>query len=150
MGAGRSSAKQFSFVIILIIIFMVGSRTSYAIEMQTIDKYISQNDFQKNPGASRFIFMRCASLYTLIGASFISNQETKQIAQKLIADGEKILDTLIKQNPLDKKYINDQAILMLEGYKERFLKAKALTGNFSDDPIIKADTQTCEFILKGK
>ena len=54
---------------------------------------------------------------------------------------------LENQKPVNEDYISNQMITMLTAYKERFLKAKALTGNFSDDPVIAADIKTCSDIF---
>jgi hypothetical protein len=34
--------------------------------MVTIEKYVGQNEFERNPGAAQFVFLRCASIFAVI------------------------------------------------------------------------------------
>ena len=51
------------------------------------------------------------------------------------------------QKPYNEGYLLGQIKIMTDAYVERFLTAKARTGNFSDDEVIKSDIKTCSEIF---
>jgi len=120
-------------------------------EMTTIEKYMEQNDFERNPGAAEFIFLRCASLYTVIGVGIGQNAGLHKESQAYIEGGKQFLGFLAAiPNPSSAKHVGDQMQRMVEAYRERWLRSKALTGNFSDDPIIRSDGPICSKLLKTR
>src|SRR4051794_22768120 len=40
---------------------------SFTQEMTTVERYIQQNDFGKNPGAAEHVFLRCSAALLIVG-----------------------------------------------------------------------------------
>lgn len=112
-------------------------------EMAPIDKFIEQNAQATNAGTEVFVGLRCASLFMLISIYAGNNKMDDQAAKFKEASQSAFKFAADSQKPKNDEYLVGQVKIMLEAYKDRFLKAKALTGNFSDDPVINADMKTC-------
>lgn len=121
-------------------------------EMSTIKKFIQENSKSKNGSTEIFIGLRCSSLYILMGA-YTDNNQMKSQSENFRSLSNYALK-FAYDNSKDKNidYLSSQMEIMTSAYKDRFLKSKALTGNFSDDPIISADLDTCSevFLEKNK
>lgn len=57
--------------------------------------------------------------------------------------GDKFLSMSESVKPFSQEFALEQFGRMTEAYKQRWLRAKALSGNFSDDPVIRSDMQLC-------
>jgi hypothetical protein len=126
------------------------TRTSFSQEMVTIEKYLGQNDFKRNPGAMDFVFLRCASIFKLVGGALQENQDRSLHPMGKIywESGDQFLSMASASKGFNQQFALDQFNRMLEAYKERWLRAKALSGNFSDDPVIRSDMQLCSAMMK--
>jgi hypothetical protein len=118
--------------------------------MVTIEKYLGQNDFKRNPGAMDFVFLRCASIFKLVGGALQENQDRSLHPMGKIywESGDQFLSMASASKGFNQQFALDQFNRMLEAYKERWLRAKALSGNFSDDPVIRSDMQLCSAMMK--
>ena len=112
-------------------------------EMRPIKDFLIENADASNGGTEVFIGLRCSSIFSIMEKYAADNgmadastkfKEASFAALKFAADN---------QNPFDKGYISGQMKLMIESYADRFLKSKAMTGNFSDDEVISSDIETC-------
>lgn len=116
-------------------------------DMATIDSFIQRNAEATNGGTEVFVGLRCSSLFMLMSI-YASNNKLEDHAEKFSKSSENAFKFAAhSQDPKNIGYLTGQVELMLEAYKERLLKAKALTGNFSDDKIISADLKTCSDIF---
>jgi hypothetical protein len=120
-------------------------------EMATIEKYIEQNQNNRNPTAFRFVFLRCYTLFLMVGNAAENNPDPRFKAVGKIHHGaaDKFFDALYGIKPYDKQYMENQAKIMATAYAERWDRAKALTGNSNDDPIIASDAKTCWALIKS-
>jgi hypothetical protein len=87
----------------------------------------------------------------LVGGSLKENSTTQGVGEKLIASSDVFSQGAFRLSNLgstsDIEFVKNQITRMAEAYKVRYLDARALTGNFSDDPIIKSDFSTCKVVL---
>ncbi|NQV95202.1 MAG: hypothetical protein HQ482_08755 [Sphingomonadales bacterium] len=113
-------------------------------EMKTIDDFIIDNANATNGGTEVFIGLRCSSLYALLSRYTADNNMAD--AAKVFKDrsGSALEIAMKIQKPYNDEYTKGQLELMGEAYTERFLKAKARTGNFGDDEVIRSDWKTCD------
>jgi len=115
--------------------FFFAAPMSFAQEMLTIEKYVGQNNFDRNPGAMQFVFLRCASIFLLVGGYLQEQPGYQADGKKFSEAGNSFLEaSLEKTKPSSQQFVVDQISRMTGAYKERWLRAKALSGNFSDDP----------------
>lgn len=115
--------------------------------MAPIDKFIEDNANSKNGGTEVYVGLRCASLF-MLASIYTKNNEMLDESTKFAKASESAFSfAAYSQNPKNNDYLVGQVEIMIKAYKDRFLKAKDLTGNFSDDPIIAADMKTCSDIF---
>lgn len=112
-------------------------------EMKTIDDFIIANANATNGGTEVFVGLRCSSLYAIMKTYTLDNN-MKDASEKFGI----VSDTALKfaaehQVPYNEGYLLGQIEIMTDSYVERFLTAKARTGNFGDDEVIKSDLNTC-------
>ena len=112
-------------------------------EMKTIKDFIISNANATNGGTEVFIGLRCSSLYAIMKTYTLDNN-MKDASEKFGF----VSDTALKfaaehQNPYNEGYLLGQIEIMTDSYVERFLTAKARTGSFGDDEVIKSDLSTC-------
>ena len=112
-------------------------------EMKPIDDFLLQNETSTNGAAEVFVGLRCLTLYALLSRYTADNNMPD--AAKVFKDRSgAALEIVLKfQKPYNDEYTKGQVELIGEAYTERFLKAKARTGNFGDDEVIKSDLKTC-------
>lgn len=137
---------------LLVALFLCGigllSEPISAQEMTPLQNYVGQNDLSKNPGAMGHVLLRCASLMTIM-ANYAEKQEGMQKAAKIYRTaGERFLDASLKTPGMNQSLAVDQSARMEEAYIERALRAKALTGNVFDDPVLRSDAQFCSSLSK--
>ena len=132
-------------VAVLVALGMAASANAQ--EMAPIDKFIEQNAKATNGGTEVFVGLRCASLFRLMSIYLSDNKMDDEAGRFKGASENAFKFAAGSQEPKNEDYLIGQVKIMLEGYKDRFLKAKALTGNFSDDPVIRADMKTCSDIF---
>jgi hypothetical protein len=143
--------RLFAYALLALCAGSLNTKNCAAQEMATVEKYISQNNFEKNPGAMQFVMLRCASLFLLVGGHFQESPDlqTKTIGKRYSERGNRFLKLSEEvAKPFDQEFALGQANRMIEAYKERWLRQKALSGNFSDDPIIRSDMQVCSSLSK--
>ena len=116
----------------------------FAQEMTTIEKYIDENDFQRNPDTFDHVSYRCFALFYLVGSYFLENNpDMKETANKLINLSNIFLNYQSKRKNFNLEYAKSQTQIMIEEYSKRLKKSKALTGNFFDDPVVNSDLSIC-------
>jgi hypothetical protein len=102
------------------------------------------NNFEKNPGAMQFVMLRCASLFRLVGGWLQEFPDKKAMGKKYFEVGNSFLDASIDvTQPRTHEFVVDQIKRITEAYKERWLRQKALSGDITDDPVIRSDVQVC-------
>src|SRR5262245_52766277 len=108
--------------------------------MITLQRYLQQNDFEKNPDAVQHIFLRCFVVLTLVGHYSRQNADLNvQNQSKLLTDaGNYFLAAAQKMPRFNEKFAADQIQRMREAYRERWQRSKALKRNFNDDPILNS------------
>ena len=119
-----------------------------ALEMRPIEDFVAEN-LDNDQSAGLFLSLRCTSLYTIMWKVGTDNKLEHSDRFETAATGALELAQHF-QKPRNDEYIQTQLKLMAEAYVERWLKAKALTGNFSDDPVIKSDLATCNHIFGSR
>jgi hypothetical protein len=112
-------------------------------EMKTIKDFMIANANATNGGTEVFVGLRCSSLYAIMKTYTLDNN-MKDASEKFAI----VSDTALKfaaehQDPYNEGYLLGQIEIMTNSYVERFLTAKARTGNFGDDEVIKSDINTC-------
>lgn len=119
-------------------------------EMEPIESFVQQNANSKNGGVEVYVGLRCYSLFAIM--SYYTGTNNMSDASKKFDETSSIyLEMAAKsQNPKNPAYLVGQAKIMIESYTDRFLKAKARTGNFSDDPVIAKDMKFCSDLTKGE
>lgn len=118
-------------------------------EMKSINDFVQGNLNSKNKSTEFFVGMRCYAIYSVFSFYLNDNAQT-QMASNFKALAGKAFDfALANREKSSDDYISSQAKMMVDGYVERFLKAKALTGNGTDDPVIENDLSTCGYIFGG-
>ena len=120
----------------------IGAGPVFSQEMDAIEKYMGQNDFERNPAAAQFVFLRCASIFLLVGGH-LQRDSDLQAQAKVYSHGDGFLSMSESVKPFNQEFALEQSGRMTEAYKQRWLRAKALSGNFSDDPVIRSDIQLC-------
>lgn len=112
-------------------------------EMKPIDDFLLQNETSTNGAVEVFVGLRCLTLYALLSRYTADNNMPD--AAKVFKDrsGAALKIVMKFQKPFNVEYTNGQVELIGEAYTERGLKAKARTGNFNDDEVIRSDMKTC-------
>lgn len=129
--------------------FLIPSGNAVSQEMTTIERYMEQNNFNSNPGAAEHVFLRCASILLLAGGYLQQTPDLVATGKAFSDSGNEFLDLAARIPRFNQQFGLDQVNRMTDAYKERWLRAKAATGNFSDDPIIRSDIKTCMDITKA-
>ena len=136
----------------IIIIFMLSfSFSAYAedTEMVPIEEFLKSEGSGKDEfgdAAKTFVGLRCTSLY-LIWSSLLRDSGENDLAQKFDRIAELALGLAQSVKPFNEDYSRAQIRIMVDGYKDRWLKAKAMTGNASDDQVIRSDMHVCAQIF---
>ena len=116
-------------------------------EMKTIKDFMIANANATNGGTEVFIGLRCSSLYAIMKTYTLDNN-MKDASEKFgFASDTALKFAAEHQKPYNEGYLIGQIEIMTDSYVERFLTAKARTGNFSDDEVIKSDIKTCSEIF---
>lgn len=118
-------------------------------DMISIPEYLTKND-AKSVAAKQFIYMRCAAVYSLFGGASLNAGEQGLAAQYNEA-AAKMLGAAVSLEPSQNRTarIQDGAVFsqvqkMGKLYLDRASEARARTGSFSDDAIIKTDSAYCK------
>ena len=136
----RSSVALVAAIFLATGIAAIGAGPVFSQEMVTIEKYVGQNEFERNPGAAQFVFLRCASIFAVIYSEILIFKAQGKVYSE---SGDKFLSMSESVKPFSQEFALEQFGRMTEAYKQRWLRAKALSGNFSDDPVIRSDMQLC-------
>ena len=116
-------------------------------EMKTIEDFMIANANATNTGTEVFVGLRCSSLYAIMKTYTLDNN-MKDASEKFGFASDAALKFAVEhQKPYNEGYLLGQIKIMTDAYVERFLTAKARTGNFSDDEVIKSDIKTCSEIF---
>ena len=112
-------------------------------EMKPINDFLLQNETSTNGAVEVFVGLRCLTLYGLL-SQYTADNNMADAAKVFKERSGTALGIVMKfQKPYNDEYTRGQVELIGEAYTERFLKAKARTGNFGDDEVIKSDLKTC-------
>ena len=116
--------------------------SSEQMEMQSISRFL---EGEKTPGptAAQFVSLRCGALLNMLAAYTKDNGLPEKAAQFRTLADVAVASAIKTSKPPSEEFILGQIKLMTEGYTQRWLKAKALTGNFSDDLVIQSDLPVC-------
>lgn len=140
--------RRFSHLAALLI--MAGSSSAMAAEpeMEPIESFLQQNLNSTNGGVEVYVGLRCYSLFRLMSYYTENNNLLEQ--SKELKDSSEIFLQIAKesQNPKNESYLLGQIEIMIPSYVDRFLVAKARTGNFSDDQVIAKDMKFCSSIMR--
>lgn len=116
-------------------------------EMAPIDKFLEGNANATNGGSEVYVGLRCASLFMLMSIYMKNNEMLDEATKFAKASESAFAFAANSQKPKNDDYLAEQVKIMMPAYRDRFLKAKALTGNFSEDPVIAADMKTCSEVF---
>ena len=112
------------------------------LEMQPIENFLVKEG-KPSDASMQFVGLRCAALFSIMSQYGFDNN-MKDIGEKFKVASESAIEMAASaSHPFNEDFLLGQLKMMMEAYTERWLKAKALTGNFSDDTIISADLNTC-------
>ncbi len=134
------------------LLILLGSTPAMAAEpeMEPIENFLQQNANSKNGGVEVYIGLRCYSLFKIM-SYYAETNNMADMSKKFDDASSTYLEIAAKiQNPKNQSYLVGQAKIMIESYTDRFLTAKARTGNFSDDPVIAQDMKFCSDLMKGE
>lgn len=142
--------RRFSLPAAFLILLSSASTMAVEPEMEPIENFLRQNSNSKNGVVEVYIGLRCYSLFKIMSYYAETNNMSKE-SKEFDETSSIYLEIAAKsQNPKNPAYLVGQAKLMIESYTDRFLKAKARTGNFSDDPVIAEDMKFCSDLMKGE
>ena len=145
-----------TWVALIVVIFVGQAWFTEALAADEVPM-ISVDQFMKsaradNPHTLQFVAMRCAAVY-LTMASVISDADAKlkplkqgfiETTGRFVTMAQRIQQKTTPDNAeLEGGFVMSNVFKMKELYVERAVTARARTGNFSDDPIIRADTGSC-------
>lgn len=117
--------------------------------MQPIEKFVYDNSESSNGSTEVFVGLRCYSIFMLMHV-YTKDNGLVEYSKKYYDGAQTFLTVAIEsQNPKNQDFLTNQIDRMTGLYRERFLEAKARTGNMSDDPIISADLQFCSGLLSS-
>ena len=111
-------------------------------EMKSITEFLQQNNGSGNNSDEEFLGLRCLSLFLVLG-EYYSAGKMPDAAKSLKAKSSIAIEFLKNQNSFNEKYVQGQVKLMIELYAQKILEAKARTGSFTDDDVMKSDIATC-------
>jgi hypothetical protein len=111
-------------------------------EMQPIGVFLEGESTLDGPGA-QFIGLRCHVLLSILSGYSQDNGIPDMVDVFRPASDLALRSAITALESPDKNFLTGQIELMMKGYTQRWLRAKALTGNFSDDAVIKADLPFC-------
>ncbi len=134
------------------LLIVLGSASAMAAEpeMAPIEDFLAQNLNSKNGAVEVHVGLRCYSLFRIM-SFYTENNNMAETSKKYKDSSLTFLEMASKaQSPKNQSYLLGQVDIMISSYINRFLKAKALTGNFSDDPVISKDMKFCSDILKDE
>ena len=97
--------------------------------------------------AKQFVGLRCGSLY-LILSQYGKDNGMADKGENFKRAADVAFEMAQSVKPYNEKYVLAQIEMIIDGYTKRWLKAKAMTGNFSDDQIIKSDMNICGRLFK--
>jgi hypothetical protein len=129
-----------------------GTRGSEAVPMITIERYMANN--QMNDSTLEFVSMRCAALFLVF--SNAASSHDRNLATNLAKNSS---DFFLKAEKLEERItgrprpafgegaVFQQIAMMGKVYTQLALEAKARTGSFSDDPVIKSDGIVCRSLI---
>lgn len=132
------------------LIIILGSPPAMAAEpeMVPIEDFLAQNLNSQNGGVEVHVGLRCYSLFRIMSV-YTANNNMVDTSKNYKDSSLSFLEMASRaQSPKNQSYLLGQVDIMISSYTSRFLKAKALTGNFSDDPVIAKDMKFCSDILK--
>lgn len=118
-------------------------------EMKPIETFVEENIRSTNGSTEVFVGLRCYSLMRLMA---IYTEENNMLEDSRRFSGASDIFLMVAQEsqiPKDKAYLISQIRIMISAYRDRFLEAKARTGNFSDDPVIRQDMAFCSELAKN-
>jgi hypothetical protein len=116
-------------------------------EMETIERFVEQNAQSTNGGTEVHIGLRCYSLFRIMYVHLKENGMSDLAAEMDRSSNLYLEFARSYQQPENDAYLLNQTKIMVAAYTERFLVAKARTGNFSDDPVIAQDFTFCRELL---
>ena len=128
------------------------SFSTYAEETQMvpIEEFLKSENSGKDElgdATKSFVGLRCTSLM-LIWSKFLRDNGKNDLSQEFERSAELALGLAKSVKLFNEEYGREQIRIMVGGYKERWLKAKAMTGNVSDDRLIKSDMLLCRQIFQ--
>ena len=142
--------RHLSHLAALLVMSVSTSAMAAEPEMEPIENFLQQNANSKNGGVEVYVGLRCYSLFKIMGY-YTGTNNMGDAAKKFNDTSNTYLEMAAKsQKPKNPAYLVGQAEIMIESYTDRFLKAKARTGNFSDDPVIAMDMKFCSDLTKGE
>lgn len=125
----------------------MGPAPSIAQEMSTIDNFIYQNRGSNNKLTEMFVGLRCSSVYKMMSI-YLKENNINDLSKKYDeASDAALMFAYENREKSTVDYMGGQIKIMSVAYAERFLRAKALTGNGTDDDVIEADIKTCGMIF---
>ena len=137
--------KNISRIVIAMLAFSVSEARAEETEMVPIEEFLKGESSGANglgDAAQQFVGLRCGSLY-LILAQYGKDNGMSDLGEKFSRAAEAALGLARSAKPYSEEYVLTQVAIIMDGYKKRWLKAKAMTGNFSDDRLIKSDIDLC-------
>ena len=117
--------------------------------MISIQEYLTRNG-AKGVAAKQFIYMRCAAIYSLFsGVSQNAGDQGvaaqyNEAAAKMLGAAESLESPQNRTARIQDGAVFSQVQKMGKLYLDRATEARARTGSFSDDTIIKSDGAYCK------
>lgn len=135
-------------------LFVAYPQASFASpEMKSIIEFLDAENINsngtENPVHLQFTGLRCTAILTMLVQNLDDNG-LKDMARRIEIIHDNALNSVIISTSSNQKFIETQLKIMISAYLERWQKAKALTGSWSNDPIIKSDIDTCTQIFGKK
>jgi hypothetical protein len=113
----------------------------------SIEEY-AQSNSMAGMAAKQFVVMRCAALYAFM-AEAAQAASDNPLADALFKVGGRFLGIAIRlENNTASTFPQDQIVRMAVIYAGRAAEAKARTGNWSDDPLIRSDGDFCRIVAE--
>jgi hypothetical protein len=129
-------------VLALIGMLLTANTLAIETEMQPIAKFLEGESTLSDAGV-QFVGLRCFALFSILSAYSNDNGMPDKGARFEKAGDVALARAIEASKRLNQDFLQGQIKLMVDGYTQRWLKAKALTGNFSDDSVISADLPVC-------
>lgn len=131
--------------ILLVSLAFIFSGPALGQDMKTIDDFLEDNIKSENGSTEVFVGLRCSSIYFMMHSYFDGQKEYAGQFEGL--SGLAFEFARRNQDPKEEEFLTNQFMTMIEGYKGRWLKAKAYSGNFNDDVVISRDIATCRSVF---